>query len=131
MTAKGSSKGKKKILKIPSPRFKLISDVPGDSAEAKWSSSCFIEGLCCRRLRTARDRGAGGAPRGGGPRVGVSTQCKARAILGAPCECPHPWPPWWHLHNHLYMPIGMKKPSFSPIPGARHWALVGKEMFGA
>lgn len=65
------------------------------------------------------------------PGLGVSTWCKARAILGATCECPGPWPPWWHLHNHLYMSVGMEKQNFSPISGARHWALVGKEVFGA
>lgn len=65
------------------------------------------------------------------PGLGVSTRCKARAILGSPCECPGPWPPWWHLHYHPYMPIGTEKQSFSPIPGARHWALVVKEVFGA
>lgn len=64
------------------------------------------------------------------PGLGVSTRCKARAILGAPCECPRPWPPWWRLHNHLYMLIGMEKHGFSPLPGAGCWALVGKEMFG-
>lgn len=71
-----------------------------------------------------RDRGTGGAvgaPRGGGPR----DVCQHPAVKPEPSWVPHaaaqhpgPLLPWWHLHNHLYMLIGMEEHQFSPIPSA-------------
>lgn len=75
------------MAKIPNPRFKLISDVSGDSAEAKWSCFMFYGRVLLQEAEDSKGQGkwgAGGAPRRGGPRVGCQHLVYGQGYSGCP-----------------------------------------------